>query len=178
MPSGRKPGLAPIDRRALAGGVTVYYRDDAVQVTSESVRAGGHAVPIAELTYVWHARGRTTVREGSHLVGRGVLVFLLSIPPLVAVVCVVALAYSAQDRGNWKLAVTIVAACAAGALALTPFLEFPLRWLDRSYDRGASVHELWVQRRGQEIMLLRTSDGLRFGQIYRALQRAVEQHGS
>ena len=153
----------------------VYYRDDRVQVTSESVRAGDHAVPIAEVTYVWHARGPITARQGSHLVGRGILIFLLSIPPLVAVVCVVALAYSAQARGDWKLAVTIVVVCVVLALALTPFLEFPLRWLDRSYDRGgAGLHELWVQRRGEEIMLLRTSDGLRFGQIYRAVQRAVE----
>jgi hypothetical protein len=155
----------------------LYYRDDTVQVTSESVRAGGHAVPIRELTYVWHARGRGSVREGSRLLGRGVLVFLLSIPPLIAVVCVVSLAYSAQDRGNWTLAIIIVVACVVGALALAPFLELPLGWLDRSYDRGARVHELWVQRQGQELMLLRTSDALRFGQIYRAVQRAVEQHG-
>jgi hypothetical protein len=157
--------------------MTLYYRDDTVQVTSESVRAGGHAIPVTELTYVWYTRGRGSVREGSRLVGRGVLIFLLSIPPLVAVVCVVSLAYSAQDRGDWVLAGTIVAACLVGGLLLAPFLELPLGWLDRSYDRGAGVYELWVQRRGQEIMLVRTSDALRFGQIYRAIQRAVEQHG-
>jgi hypothetical protein len=155
--------------------VTLYYRDDAVQVTSESIRAGGHAIPVAELTYVWHARGRPSARDRSHLLGRGVLIFLLSIPPLVAVVCVVSLAYAAEDRGEWVLAATILAVFVVGALALTPFLELPLGWLDRSYDRGAGVHELWVQRRGQEIMLVRTSDQLRFGQIYRAVQRAVEQ---
>ncbi|MEV4755393.1 DUF6232 family protein [Micromonospora sp. NPDC049559] len=157
--------------------MAVYYRDDTVQVTSESVRVGGHTVPIAELTYVWHDRGRPTVREGSRLVGRGVLVFLLSIPPLVALVCLVSLAYSAQDRGNWLVVIAIVAVGTVVALALTPFLELPLSWLDRSYDKGASVHELWVQHRGQEVMLLRTSDALRFGQIYRAVQRAVEQQG-
>jgi hypothetical protein len=157
--------------------MTLYYRDDTVQVTSESVRAGGHAVPIDELTYVWHSRGRGSVREGSRLLGRGVLIFLLSIPPLVAVVCVVSLAYAARDRGDWVLAGTIAAACVAGGLVLSPFLEVPLGWLDRSYDKGATVHELWVQRRGQEIMLVRTSDALRFGRIYRAVQRAVEQHG-
>lgn len=157
--------------------VTLYYRDDAVQVTSESIRAGGHAIPVAELTYVWHARGRPSARDRSRLLGRGVLIFLLSIPPLVAVVCVVSLAYAAEDRGEWVLAATILAVFVVGALALTPFLELPLGWLDRSYDRGAGVHELWVQRRGQEIMLVRTSDQLRFGQIYRAVQRAVEQQG-
>lgn len=157
--------------------VTLYYRDDTVQVTSESVRTGGQTVPIAELTYVWHARGSASARERSHLFGRGVLIFLLSIPPLVAIICVVSLAYAAQDTGEWLLAGTIVLVCVVGALALTPFLELPLGWLDRSYDRGARVQELWVQYRGKEVMLLRTSDALRFGQIYRAVQRAVEQRG-
>lgn len=157
--------------------MTLYYRDDTVQVTSESIRAGGHAVPVAELTYVWHVRGKGSARARSRLVGRGVLIFLLSIPPLVALVCVVALVYSAQDRGEWVLAATIFGVCVVGALALTPFLELPLGWLDRSYDKGSGVHELWVQRHGQEIMLIRTSDALRFGQIYRAVQRAVEQQG-
>ncbi|GAB3955281.1 hypothetical protein GCM10027614_64070 [Micromonospora vulcania] len=36
--------------------MTLYYRDDAVQVTSESIRAGGHVVALADVTFVWHAR--------------------------------------------------------------------------------------------------------------------------
>ncbi|MER6593413.1 DUF6232 family protein [Micromonospora purpureochromogenes] len=157
--------------------MTLYYRDDTVQVTSESIRAGGHAIRIADVTYVWHARGATTLAVRGRVLGRGVLVLLLSLPPLVALVCVVSLAWSAQDRGNWKLALVILAGCAVGALALTPFLELPLSWLDRSYERGNRVHELWVQHHGQEVMLVRTPDALRFGQIYRAVQRAVEHQG-
>ncbi|MEU5941209.1 DUF6232 family protein [Micromonospora sp. NPDC047548] len=157
--------------------MTLYYRDDTVQVTSESIRAGGHAIRIADVTYVWHARGATTMAVRGRVLGRGVLVLLLSLPPLVALVCVVSLVWSAQDRGNWKLALVILAGCTVGALALTPFLELPLGWLDRSYERGNRVHELWVQHHGQEVMLVRTPDALRFGQIYRAVQRAVEQQG-
>lgn len=157
--------------------VTLYYRDDTVQVTSESLRAGGHTVPIAELTYVWHAPGPASARDRSRRFGRGLLILLLSAPPLVAIVCVVSLFYSAWDTGEWVLAGTVVAVCVVGALALTPFLELPLGWLDRSYDRGSRTQELWVQYRGNRVMLLRTSDALRFGQIYRAVQRAVEQRG-
>ncbi|MGB2567508.1 DUF6232 family protein [Micromonospora citrea] len=157
--------------------MTLYYRDDAVQVTSESIRAGGHTVRIADVTYVWHARGATTMAVRGRVLGRGVLVLLLSLPPLVALVCVVSLVYSAQDRGDWKLALVVLAACAVAALALIPFLELPLGWLDRSYERGNRVHELWVQHHGAEVMLVRTPDALRFGQIYRAVQRAVEQQG-
>ncbi|MFI6262361.1 DUF6232 family protein [Micromonospora sp. NPDC051006] len=156
--------------------MTVYYRDDVVQVTSESIRVGGHLVALADVTYVWHARGRATLGVRGRVLGRGVLVLLLSLPPLVALVCVVSLAWSAQDRGEWRLALVILVACVVGALALTPFLELPLGWLDRSYERGNQVHELWVQHHGREELLLRIPDALRFGQIYRAVQRAVEQH--
>ncbi|TDC42145.1 DUF6232 family protein, partial [Micromonospora sp. KC213] len=103
-------------------------------------------------------------------------VLLLSLPPLVALVCVVSLLWSAQDRGNWTVVLVILAGCAVAALALAPFLELPLGWLDRSYERGNRVHELWVRHHGTEVMLVRTPDALRFGQIYRAVQRAVEQH--
>ncbi|MGI5213517.1 DUF6232 family protein [Plantactinospora sp. CA-290183] len=157
--------------------MTLYYRDDTVRVTSDAIHANGHAVPVAAVTYVWHLRGTGSARTRSRLLGRGVLIFLLSIPPLVGVVCVLSLAYSAQDRGEWRLAAIILAVCVVGALALTPFLELPLYWLDRSYERGVRVHELWVQYHNREVMLLRTSDALRFGQIYRAVQRAVEQQG-
>ncbi|MDG4785395.1 DUF6232 family protein [Micromonospora sp. WMMD1102] len=156
--------------------MTLYYRDDTVRVTSETIHANGRTVPVAEVSYVWHARGPGTARTRGRLAGRGVLILLLSIPPLVAMVCVLSLAYSAQDRGQWQLAAIVLAACVVGVLALLPFLELPLYWLDRSYERGVKVQELWVQYRGGEVMLLRSSDALRFGQIYRAVQRAVEQH--
>ncbi|TDC38595.1 hypothetical protein E1211_06820 [Micromonospora sp. 15K316] len=156
--------------------MTVYYRDDAVQVTSESIRSGGRVIALADVTYVWHARGRATLGVRGRVLGRGVLVLLLSLPPLVALICVVSLVWSAQDRGEWTLALLILAGCVVGALVLTPFLEVPLGWLDRSYERGSQVHELWVQHHGHEELLVRTPDALRFGQIYRAVQRAVEQH--
>ncbi|GHJ09790.1 hypothetical protein TPA0907_41570 [Micromonospora humidisoli] len=157
--------------------MTLYYRDDTVQVTSESIRAGGQVVRIADVAYVWHARGATTMAVRSRILGRGMLVLLLSLPPLIALICVVSLVWSAQDRGEWKPALLVLAACGVGVLALLPFLELPLGWLDRSYERGNKVNELWVQHLGQEVMLLRTPDALRFGQIYRAVQRAVEQQG-
>jgi hypothetical protein len=155
--------------------MVLYYRDDAVQVTSQAIHAGGHVVTLADVTYVWHARGATTLAVRGRVLGRGVLVLLLSLPPLVALVCVLSLAWAAQDRGDWKLALAILAAFVVVGLALTPFLEVPLGWLDRSYERGNRVHELWVQHHGREVLLLRTPDALRFGQIYRAVQRAVEQ---
>lgn len=157
--------------------MTLYYQDDTVQVTSESIRVNGHTLRLPEVTYVWHARGQTTLAQHSRRLGRGVLVLLLSLPPLLALLCVVSVAWSAQDRGDWRLALIVLAAFVVGALVLAPFLELPLGWLDRSYERGTRIHELWVRYRGHDVMLLSTPDALRFGQIYRAVQRAVEQQG-
>jgi hypothetical protein len=155
--------------------VTVYYRDSDLEVTSEAIRTPWSVVPIDELTYVWHAKGAGTARTRTRVAVRALLVFLLSIPPLVAIVCLVSLVYSAQARDQWGLAATIVLGGAVVAAALSPFLELPLGWLDRSYEKGSGVQELWVQRQGESVMLVRSSDALRFGQIYRAVQRAVEQ---
>lgn len=155
--------------------MTVHYEDAAIQVTSTAIRVDGDVYPIRELTYVWHQRGRTSVRAGARRFGRGALILLLSIPPLVAAVCLVSLAYSARERADWGLALTIVAVGVAAAFALAPLVEIPLAWLDRSYDRGNRTRELWVQCRGKEVMLLRSGDNLRFGQVYRAVQRAVER---
>jgi hypothetical protein len=38
--------------------------------------------------------------------------------------------------------------------------------------------EIWAVWRGKERMLLRVTDKTRFGQIYRAIQRTLEQHPS
>ncbi|WP_213454209.1 DUF6232 family protein [Rhizomonospora bruguierae] len=155
--------------------MTVHYQDATIQVTSTAIRIDGEVYPIRDLTYVWHQRGRPSVRIGARRVGRGVLILLLSIPPLVAAVCVLSLAYSAQERANWRLALIILAVGAVAAFALAPLVEIPLAWLDRSYDRGNRTQELWVQFRGDRVMLLRSGDELRFGQVYRAVQRAVER---
>lgn len=156
--------------------VTVYYRDQHVQVTSDAVRVDGATYPVAALALVWHQRGPATTRTRSRRAGRGALILIISILPLAAIVCALSLVYSASDRSRWGLAAVIVAVGLIAALALAPLAEVPLGWLDRSYDRGNRVNELWVRYAGHDQMLLRTTNALRFGQIYRAVQRAVEQH--
>lgn len=158
--------------------MTLYYRDATVQVTSESICSEGHRIPLREVTHVWHTTTGSGGAGRSRLLGRALLVFLVSAPPLVGLLCLVSLGYDVWDRGDWKPAAAIVAVCGLGALVLFPFMEVPLNWLDRSYDRGLRIQELWIRHHDQEIMLVRSSDALRFGQIYRAVQRAVEQQDS
>jgi hypothetical protein len=155
------------------GWVALYYRDDTVQVTSAAIRVGGQAYPISELTYVWHRRTRRSLRVGGRMLGRWALVTLLTAPLGFGALCAVSALFA--DWGERMGAALIgLAAALAIALALAPLLEFPLMALERSYDRGTAVHEIWAQCRGAEVMLVRTTDAHRFGQIYRAVQRAVE----
>ena len=61
------------------------------------------------------------------------------------------------------------------SVVLSPVLKFPLMALERSYDRGLTVRELWVRWRDEDLLLLRTSDAARLGKIYRAIERAIER---
>jgi hypothetical protein len=59
-------------------------------------------------------------------------------------------------------------------LAAAPLADVLLERVDRSYDRGSHRLEIWGRVRGRDVLLLRTDNAQRFGQIYRALQRALE----
>jgi hypothetical protein len=59
-------------------------------------------------------------------------------------------------------------------LAAAPLADMLLERVDRSYDRGSRSLEIWGRTRSGAVLLLRTDNAQRFGQIYRALQRALE----
>jgi hypothetical protein len=67
----------------------------------------------------------------------------------------------------------IAGAVLVGFLA-GPLADVLLERMDRSYARGSRQVEIWALWRGRRVLLLRTGDQLRFGKIYRALQRAME----
>ncbi|MFD0747981.1 DUF6232 family protein [Phytohabitans flavus] len=139
-------------------------------MTSSWVQAYGLSYPLSDLSYVWHRRTRRDLRVGGRIAGRWALVTLLTAPVAVSVLWILT---------DWSGAVGLTLVGLAFLLGLvftfTPLSEFPLMALERSYDRGSAVHEIWVQCRGMDVLLVRTNDALRFGQIYRALQRALEQ---
>jgi hypothetical protein len=149
--------------------MTTYYRDRDVQVTSAVLRVPGQEFRLGELTRVWHARGR---RQWGAVAGRGFL-GLAMVAPLVlgALAVVVAL--------TLDLSTTATVAVGGGGvllgLAAIPLSDVLLEQVDRSYDRGSHDLEIWADVRGTPTLLLRLADRQRFGQIYRALHRAVEQ---
>lgn len=155
--------------------MTTYYRDDSVRVTTEAVEVGPRRIPISELGYVWHRRGRPTLRTSSRRLARLGLVALLVVPVVAGAVLLgsfVGQRYGAAATVG--AVVLVVVAGGAVLLLLSPLLEYPLMALERSYDRGTEMREIWVRWRDQEVMLVRTADAARFGKIYRAIERAIE----
>ncbi|MDO3682662.1 DUF6232 family protein [Micromonospora sp. C28ISP2-4] len=145
-----------------------YYDDRSVQVTSTAVRVDGRSYPLAELTTVWHRRGDRSWRV---LAGRGAIGAALA-GPLVAAVLGIALAVWLQRSA--VVTIAIVGASVLLGLAVGPLADFLFEHLDRSYARGSREMEMWAQWRGRPVRLLHTRDAMRFGQVYRAVQRAME----
>ncbi|MFY1598609.1 DUF6232 family protein [Micromonospora sp. WMMD737] len=145
-----------------------YYDDRSVQVTSTAVRVDGRTFRLADISMVWHQRGSRSWRV---LVGRGAIGAALA-GPLVAAALGIALALW-LDR-SLTVTIAIVGASVLIGLAVGPVADFLFEHLDRSYARGSRQLEIWARWRGQPVRLLCTGDALRFGQIYRAVQRAVE----
>jgi hypothetical protein len=145
-----------------------YYKDPDVLVTSTGVRMGGRAYRLGDFVQVWHTRGR---RSWGRLAGRGALGIAILAPIAVgAIGILVALAIDAS-------ASTTIALIGGGVLvglAAAPLADVLLEFVDRSYDRGSRNLEIWGRVRGADVLLLRTDNAQRFGQIYRALQRALE----
>lgn len=156
--------------------MTTYYRDGEVRVTDRAIEVGARVFPTAELTYVWHERGRATLRTTSRRLGRAGLIALLTVPVAGCAVGAVALLASGQGlMVQIGLATGLVALGVILLMLLAPLIEFPMMALERSYDRGTQVHEIWVRWQHQDLLVLRTNDAARFGRIYRAIQRAVER---
>jgi hypothetical protein len=145
-----------------------YYRDPDVLVTSTGIRMGGRNYRLDEFVQVWHKRGR---RSWSAVAGRGALAVAILIPILVgALGILVALLIDAERSATLALA----GGGLLVGLAAAPLADVLLEFVDRSYDRGSRSLEIWGRVRGSDVLLLRTANAQRFGQIYRALQRALE----
>lgn len=149
-----------------------YYSDESVRVTSAAFEVDARSYPLRELAQVWHRRGaRGTGQLRRTLLTRGALGLLPLLPlALGAVVATAALSVSLSSVNRVALLV------AAGLVAMVswPLLDIALSGVDRTYDRGTRVHEIWARWHGHDVLLLRTGNALRFGRVYRALQRALD----
>jgi hypothetical protein len=148
--------------------MTTYYRDPEVQVTSAAIRIGGREYRPDELAQVWHRRGRRTWGAAA---GRGALGLAMLVPIVVGILgIVIALAIHASTVTT----IVLIGGGVLTGLAAAPLADVLLDRVDRSYDRGSRDLEIWGRVHGRDVLLLRTGNAQRFGQIYRALQRALE----
>ena len=151
---------------------TTYYRDDAVHISSGGVRVGDDWYPLRTLTYVWHRR-TGKLRHGVYMtVSRTVAVGLV-VAILVGGGILARKVNLSGDQKTMLIAGGIIAVVLIGGLAAFG-IEGLLTLVDRTNERARGVHEIWVRSGDQEIMIYATTDSTRFGQIYRALQRAIE----
>jgi hypothetical protein len=148
--------------------MVTYYDDKSVQITSDAIRIGGRRYPLRELARVWHSKGARSWRA---VAGRGAIGMVL-LGPLVAAAFGIVIALTLRTSLDVTIAIVGVS-CLVG-LGVGPLADFMLERMDRSYARGSRSLEIWATWRGQQVLLLQTGDALRFGQIYRALQRALE----
>ncbi|GAA4675867.1 DUF6232 family protein [Phytohabitans rumicis] len=148
--------------------MVTYYSDKSVQITSDAIRVGERSYPLRELVRVWHSRGARSWRA---VAGRGALGAAM-VGPLVAAAIGILVAVLLHSSITVTIAIVGVS-CLIG-LAAGPLADVLLEQMDRSYTRGARQLEIWATWRGQPVLLLETGDALRFGKIYRALQRALE----
>jgi hypothetical protein len=154
-----------MNRRVLS---RTLYRDPSVEVTSAAIRVEGRAYPLAELDRVWHRRGERSWRA---VAGRGALGLAMLVPlALAAIGVVVALSLDASPG----MTLALVLGAVLVGFGVGPVADVLLEHMDRSYARGSREVEIWALWRGSPVLLLRTGDQLRFGKIYRAIQRALE----
>lgn len=147
--------------------VTHYY-DRSIQVTSTAVQAVDQTFPLAEISAVWHCRGSRSWRV---LTGRGAIGAALAGPLVVAVV---GISLALWLDHSPTVTIAIIGASVLVGLAVGPVADFLFEHLDRSYARGSRRLEIWIRWQGRPMLLLATADAVRFGQVYRALQRAIE----
>ena len=152
--------------------MTTFYRDSGVYIGSAEFQVEDQAYRLEDLELVWHRRGPRGAPGVAIIAGR----FLLVLAVLGGIVAA-GMAMRGVDISGYDtttvLAGAIVGLIVAGILGLV-LVEGVITVIERSYDKGAVEHQIWARHLHTDILLFATRDKLRFGKIYRALQRAIE----
>ncbi|GIF02649.1 DUF6232 family protein [Actinoplanes siamensis] len=141
----------------------IYYQDADITVAASGVEVGGRRYPLAEIEGAW--------RQARRAVGRRVLTSLAVLLVVLAAEVLIVL----LTRWVWAgrtlavvaaaLLVRVVAQLMAGTSALQAVEDI------RRYGRS---RELWVSVAHAPVLLICTDDAIRYGQVCRALTRALD----
>jgi Family of unknown function (DUF6232) len=142
-----------IDHLSLPGrspGFTTFYNQRGVAVTDQWLVVYGEPFLIAELHDIERARGpMSSPARGALLVGLAGLAVAASV------------AFVFSTPAAWAIAALIAAAALAGVMF--------------SGRRWTASFQMWADYRSRSTLLFETADEQEFGQVSRALIRAVEQ---
>lgn len=152
---------------------TTYYRDHEVHINSDGVRVAAAWYPLETLTYIWHRRSGRLAQGAYMLATRGGSVVLIIGLLIAAGVVARRIDFTGPDS-TMHIAGGILGVIIVGGIVAFS-VEGLLDLLDRAHEHGKGVHEIWVRTSTGESMIYATTSAPKFGQIYRALQRAVEQ---
>ena len=152
--------------------MTVYYRDDFVLVDSQVIRTPDAVYPIRELRDVLLVRGS---RHHDRLLLVLALRLLVGVAAALLLATVVALVLDVRDPAGGAVPAWLV----YGYLLASPVvLGVLIRTAERMGDRGHRNLLLCARCRGDDVVIYTTTNATRFGQVHRAVLRALERHGA
>jgi hypothetical protein len=152
--------------------MTTFYRDNAVYVGSDGFQVEDQAYRLSDLELVWHRRGPRGAPGVALIAGRFLLIFVI-----LGGIAAGGAAMRGIDFDSYSSGTILAGAVAGVVLAGTVGLfvvEGVITLVERSYEKGGVEHQIWARHSNTDILLFATRDKLRFGKIYRALQRAIE----
>jgi hypothetical protein len=151
--------------------MTTFYRDNAVYVGSAELQVEDMAYRLDDLELVWHRRGRRGPQGVAVVVARIGLIGVV-----IGIIAAAGLAMRRVDLSGYDkpmvLGGALVAVVLAGVVGLF-VVEGVITLIERSYERGVE-HQIWARHLNGDVLLFSTRDKMRFGKVYRALQRAIE----
>ena len=149
--------------------MTIYYRDDSVRVNSRTFQNGDQVYPLADLDAVWLEYGPW---QPERLFGVFILRMLVGVAGVLLIAAVVAVLIDVRHPGGDTVPTWLVYGYLFGSPVVLGVL---IRSAERTHDNGTRTMLLCAQREGATITLFVTTNAIRFGQVHRAVLRALER---
>ncbi len=155
--------------------MTLYYRDPSVQITDTELNVDGSTFWLDEMDAVWAERGDRHLGRTMAMVALRAAVAAAVLALVVGVALRVLKTHMPVLGG---LPAPTRDALGWGSLVGSPVLLGALIYsAERVHDRGTRELCLCAEIAGTDVLLVSTTNATRFGQINRALLRALEAAG-
>jgi Family of unknown function (DUF6232) len=157
---------------AGVGAMTTFYHDNGVHIGSSELLVDDQAYHLDDLELVWHRRGPRGAEGMMIIMARTMLIVGVLAAIAGLGVAMRRVAFSALS-GSVLIGGALLGVVLAGTVGLF-VVEGVITLIERSYEKGSVEHQIWARHHDVDVLLFATRDKLRFGKIYRALQRAIE----